>query len=750
MTITAGTAPSPPPLSVVPMATSVDAPLLPESASSLGFARMARYPEPGWQIPRAVRFTPERHEVTFLESESDTEEMALFVMPLDKPGSAPVALLRGSDLAAQPKAASLAQELRDERQRKRITGITEYVWAKKADVLVVPYEGEIFVRAVSAGDGKTDKAERITNTPDPEIDPQICADGSRIAYARGSEVYLYDRATKKETALTKGAKPGITRGQSDFNGQEEFDEPSGLAFSPDCKRLTYWEVDESAVGEVPVMGYRKGSPSLMQQRYPLAGQKNPRVKLMVVDLSSKRSTEVSFADPGERYLGRLRFSDDGKSLYLQSLSRKQDELSIVKVDLASGKGTTLFHDKPAGWAEMTDQRLVNEDRELVFISESGGHAHLRRVDTTSGKDLGFVTQGPYDVEELVGYDASSQTVFFTANKTFPIGKQLFSIPVAGGEPKLLSPETGTHDVAFSETARAFVDVHSASDRTPATVVRGLDGKVTATLPTKRDADFDGLALRVPETIQVKLPGGVDLYGKVLAPRAFDPSKRYPLVLMVYGGPGVSSVLDRWTPAPLWQHLADRGFFVMQVDNRGGAGRGPAFAAPIAKKLGEVELADQLTALDYALAHYPIDPKRTAIYGHSYGGFMAALAMLKAPGRFKAGVAGSPVTDFRTYDTGYTERYMGTPQDNAAGYDGTDLTKLAPKLEGDLFVIHALMDENVHFENTARLIDALVAAQKPFDLMVFPGERHGYRSPVAKEYAYRRVTAFLLEKLAPSH
>ena len=189
---------------------------------------------------------------------------------------------------------------------------------------------------------------------------------------------------------------------------------------------------------------------------------------------------------------------------------------------------------------------------------------------------------------------------------------------------------------------------------------------------------------------------------------------------------------------------------MQVDNRGSSGRGSAFAAPIANQLGTIELSDQLAALDQVLKSHPIDPKRVAIYGHSYGGFMAAAAMLKAPGRFKAAISGSPVTSFRLYDTGYTERYMGSPSEQALGYDGTDLTKLADKLEGDLFIIHALMDENVHFENTARLIDALVVAQKPFDLLVFPGERHGYRSPVAKEYAQRRVVAYLTRELEPAH
>ena len=219
--------------------------------------------------------------------------------------------------------------------------------------------------------------------------------------------------------------------------------------------------------------------------------------------------------------------------------------------------------------------------------------------------------------------------------------------------------------------------------------------------------------------------------------------------MVYGGPGVQTVLDRWSPRPLWQHLADRGFFVAQFDNRGSSGRGPGFAHPIAGQLGTVELTDQEAALRHVLAAEPsIDPARVGIYGHSYGGFLAGLAMLTRPGLFRAGAAGSPVTDWTLYDTGYTERYMGLPRENPTGYADSRLSVLAPRLEGRLLLLHGFMDENVHLEHTGRLVDALVAAGEPFDLLLFPSERHGYRSPTARTYANRRVVDFFLETLAP--
>ncbi|MEQ9325061.1 MAG: S9 family peptidase, partial [Polyangiaceae bacterium] len=229
-------------------------------------------------------------------------------------------------------------------------------------------------------------------------------------------------------------------------------------------------------------------------------------------------------------------------------------------------------------------------------------------------------------------------------------------------------------------------------------------------------------------------------------RDMKPGVAYPLIVMVYGGPGVQTVLDQYNPRLLWQHLADRGFVIWQVDNRGATGRGHDFEIPVDQKMGEVELVDQLRGLDHVTKYPFVDAKRVGIYGHSYGGYMTLIAMLRAPDRFKVGVSGSPVTDWRYYDTGYTERYMGTPQSNPEGYASTSLLDEADKLEGKLMIIHALMDENVHFEHTASMIDALVAADKDFDLLVFPGERHGYRSPNARRYAYRRVVDYFVEHL----
>jgi dipeptidyl-peptidase-4 len=341
-------------------------------------------------------------------------------------------------------------------------------------------------------------------------------------------------------------------------------------------------------------------------------------------------------------------------------------------------------------------------------------------------------------------------VLFWGTKDSPVDRHLYAAPLAvgdkAGEIAKLTVEPGVHLPAIDREGRGFVDVHSALNRMPKAVVRGESGAVIAEIPTSADPDIAKLNLRAPEIVSFKGPSGDMLYGSLLKPRVVEPGRKYPIVVMVYGGPGAQTVWNSWGPRLLWNHLADRNMVVFQLDNRGSGGRGQAFAAHLYGKAGEVELADQIAGLDYLKTLPFTDLGRVGIHGHSYGGTMTLLAMLKAPDRFHVGVAGAPVTDWRLYDTGYSERFMGLLDQNAKGYEGTDLTKHAKNLRGKLFLIHSLMDENVHFQNSAILIDALVAADKRFDLFVFPGERHGFRQPAARQYATRRTVEYLAEHL----
>lgn len=727
------------PKAATPAADTTRGTILGPEKSAITYERMVKMPEPGWNIPRMAMPSPDGKLVTYLASESGDMTMSLFAFDLATRTSK--VLLRASDLPGSSKPLSREEELRRERQRQRAMGIVAYQWAEKAPVMLLPTSGDVFVRKAEGA------ITRLTETKEPELDPQICASGERVAYVRSDDVWVVDVATRKETRLTTGGPPGTTRGQSDFLGQEELDEPHGFFWSPGCDKIAYLEVDEREVPEHPVLGYRGEKPDLMMQKYPAVGDKNPKVRAGIVDLETKKTTWLKWPAEAERYMVRFHWAPDGKSLYLQTLDRLQKRRALVRVDAKSGETKELFSETSATWLDPASFKPLDDAKRFLWTRDIGGHIHLELRDIATGAPIKQLTSGDWDVQLLGRVDEAGGRVFYIADdKAAPLDRQLYSVKLDGSETKRWTEEPGVHYAGVDRTAKIVTDIHSAKDRAPKVVIRELGGAVIGDLTLPMDAEFASFGVRSPEIVTVDGPGGVKLYGSLLPPRVIEPGKKYPVLVMVYGGPGVQTVLNMWSPSLMWQHLADRGFVVFQLDNRGTSGRGPAFEAPLYKNMGHVELEDQIAGLD-AIAKRPyVDTSRVGIFGHSYGGYMAALALLKAPDRFHVGVAGSLVTDFRLYDSAYTERYLGSPKEDAKAYEAADLTKLAGNLRGKLFLLHALMDENVHFQNTAELIDALIAANKRFDLLVFPGERHGYRAPAARLYATQRSLEYFVEHL----
>ncbi len=712
--------------------------ILPADKSPITIDRLAKMPEPGWNVPRRFAASPDGKLVTWLASESGDMTYSLFAY--DRSTKASRVLLRASELPVGSKPLSREEELRRERQRTRATGISTYEWAEKSPTMLIPGGGDIFVRLENG------TLKRLTETPDPEIDPRICQNGERVGFVRKDDLFAIDVATGKETKLTTGGPAGTTRGQSDFLAQEELDEPHGFFWSPQCDKMLYLEVDERGVAEHPVLGYRGQGPDLMMQKYPLPGEANPKVRAGIVDIKTAKTTWLTWPSDSERYMGRFQWAADGSAVYLQTSDRRQQRLALVRVDVKTGQTKELFVETSKSWLEFADYELLEKKPQLLWTHDAGGFTHLELRDAATGASIKQLTSGNWNVYGISRVDEANNRVFFVANKDGTLDRQLYSVSLDGGEIKRWTDEPGVHGAGIDRQAKLMIDTHSAADRAPKIIIRELGGPVLADLSPPVDPEIASLAIRTPEFFKVSVGQGVDLHGALLTPRVMEPGKKYPVVVMVYGGPHAQTVLNYWSPRLMWQHLADRGFVVMEVDNRGSGGRGPAFEAPLAGHVGDIELVDQIAALDEIAKRPYVDAKRVGIYGHSYGGFMAALALLKAPGKFHVGISASPVTDFRLYDSAYTERYLGLPKDNPAAYDATNLTKLAGNLQGKLLLVHALMDENVHFQNAAGLIDAFIAADKPFDLLVFPGERHGYRSPLARRYAYKHVVEYLVEHL----
>lgn len=686
-------------------------------------------------MPTQPSFAAGPQKLTYLASEAKNDVLSLF--EYDHSTGATKVLLRAEDLVGKAtEIVSKEEELRRERQRLRTKGITSYAFAKHGGRLIVPQGGDVYLREP---DGSV---KALTKTKEPELDPKICATGAKVTYVRGAELYVTDVATGKETALTKGAKPHVARGQSDYNAQEEFGEPSGYWISPDCKQVAFLEVDDSEVEEILVPGFRAGEPKHDPLRYPRAGKKNPKVSVFVASLAGGAPRRVALPDLEGHYLVSFSWEPTSAAFSFEAVSRDQRTLSFVRVDAKSLAHVTREIAKDARYVDARPMRRLEQSTGFVTVGLTNGRAHLELRDG-SGVVERVLTKGDWDVTQIAAIDEKAREIYFVATKDGPLERHLYAVPMGGGEVRKLTREPGTHaPLVDAETGR-WVDVHSARNRPPAIQLRGSKGEVLRDLTPARDPEIDALAIRPLEPFTCHTKDGTLLHANLLRPRNFDPTRLYPVVVMVYGGPGAQTVVDRYTPKLLWQHLADRGFFVFQVDNRGSAGRGFEFGAATYGKLGEIELADQLDALEALKTVDGVDPTRVGIYGVSYGGTMTLEAMLRAPGKYKAGVADAAVVDWSFYDSGYTERYLGP---KGPAYDSTELSRYASALQGRLLLMHGLMDENVHFANSGKLIDALVAAQKPFDMVVLPGERHGTKDPAAKEWASRKIAEFFADTL----
>ncbi|HET9091973.1 MAG TPA: prolyl oligopeptidase family serine peptidase, partial [Acidimicrobiales bacterium] len=449
----------------------------------------------------------------------------------------------------------------------------------------------------------------------------------------------------------------------------------------------------------------------------------------------------------DRYLARVHWLADGR-LLAELESRDQRRLELVAFDPAVGSGSVVHVEEQEPYLNLHDDFFELGGGEFLWSSERSGFRHLE-LRSQAGELVRVLTSGDWQVDALEGVDEAAGLAYFSATRDGPTERHLYSVPLAGGRIERLTGERGTHRVRFSPSGTHYVDTHSALDSPPVVrVVSATERRVVLGLPERHDPRLTGLGLVPPELVSFPAPDGTPLLGLLYrAPRpAATPP---PLVVQVYGGPAVQRVVDDWssTTAMRAQALARLGCNVLAVDNRGSARRGLAFESALWRHLGEVEVADQVAGVAWAVAEGLADPRRVGVFGWSYGGYMTLQLLARAPGVFRAGVAGAPVTDWDGYDTHYTERYMGTPAENPAGYAESSVFSHVSSKTGRLLLVHGLLDENVHFRHTARLLDRLIAARREYDLLLFPRERHLPRHLEDRAYMEERAISWLVGELS---
>jgi dipeptidyl-peptidase-4 len=588
-------------------------------------------------------------------------------------------------------------------------------------------------------------------------DPKISPDGRWVSFMRDHNLSVVATAGGEPRQLTKGGTENLLMGELDWVYPEELDLGTAYWWSPDSQRLAYLEMDESKVTKYPVTNLN--TLATETTNFPQAGEPNPIVRVGVVDVHGGETTWMDTGANTEIYLPRVDWVPDGKHVAIQRLNRAQTQLDLILADPATGETKTILTESDKYWINVTDDlHFFSDSQRFLWTSERTGHRHLYLYDV-SGKLLNTLTSGDWDVSGIGGFgpraakgmvaDEAHGWIYFQSNRENIPQSQLYRLSLKDKSITKITSGAGSHIDLIAPAANAYVDIFTTALTPPRMELFSADGKRVAVLNENKVPELAEYHLSPVEFFTVNADDGTKLYADMIKPPNFDPAKKYPVLISVYGGPHAQVVRDGWGGSNLLWHqmMAQRGFIIFSLDNRGSYGRGHVFETPLYHQFGKIELQDQLAGVRYLKSLPYVDGARIGIWGWSYGGYMTLTAMFHASDVFRAGVCVAPVSDWKLYDTIYTERYMGLPQENADGYKNSSPGNFAAGLKGKLMMVHGTGDDNVHFANTTLVLNQLIAAGKyPDELMIFPGRGHGIGDPPAHLKLFERITQFLEDEL----
>jgi dipeptidyl-peptidase-4 len=706
-----------------------------------------------------LKISPDGSRVTYLQGKpEDKDRLDLWEYDI-REGRARI--LVDSRVLAPAKEKLSDEELgRRERQRTAaLSGILEYSFAPSGRALLFPLGGNLYYCDLTKP--AKDAVVEINHSNSAASDATISPAGGYVAFVRDQNLHIYDLAKSRGKALTSDGAGPIKNGMAEFVAQEEMDRSTGYWWAPDDRHIAFARVDETPVNVTQRFEIAADNVATFAQRYPTTGGPNVVVRLGVTDVHTGVLTWIDLGNDTDIYLARVNWLPDGKTLAIQRESRDQKRLDLLFADIATGRSRIVLTETSKTWIDLNNElSFLTRSNEFIWASSRDGYQHLYLYGY-DGHMMRQLTAGAWNVDDfraraIKGIDEKNRLVYFTATEKSPTERQFYSASLDTPDPKKvdrISQGDGLHSITMSSDAALYVDNFTSSTQPPQVSLHAADGKLLAqVLENHLDAqhpDAPYLADNsVAEIGTLTAPDGQTLYYRLFKPLHFDPTKRYAAIVDVYGGPGVQRVLDNWTGSSFTQILTRAGYVVFQLDNRGTAFRGTAFQAPIRGKLGEVEVADQVQGARWLGSQGFVDPARIGVWGWSYGGYMTLMLMFKAPDVFRAGVAGAPVTDWGLYDTHYTERYLDRPQNNAAGYSASSVLPYANELTGKLLVMHGMADDNVLFLHSTKLFRKLQDLGKPFDVMVYPGAKHGLVRQHDGRHAYAAIKRFFDENLRP--
>ncbi|PSR34190.1 MAG: S9 family peptidase [Sulfobacillus benefaciens] len=702
-----------------------------KSSEHLTPEMVASLPLPGTTIPQKIRFSPDGKCVLYLLG--DTENLALSLWKYD------IAMDYHEKIAGPQSGSAwnLDEELRRERTRMIWEGITDYQVAecRGRQVILIPQGDKLFVLK---GANSPQELAGVLSAQNP----LLLTDG-RVVYVKQGELWRTDIDGSSPIQLTHGGAPEVTRGIAEYAAQEELGRTTGFWVSAQGTWLAFEEVDDRHVPEFPLVHWERDLAMVEPHRYPFVGEPNAKTRLGLVSMDGGPIRWLDFGEE-EQYIARVIWRND-RELAVMLLSRDNKRLRWVLYDVLKNVYAPLFEERSPLWVNVGDDTRFLDTGEILTSSEASGFRHLwiYDQDTPGGRQI---THGEYEVQRLLAVDEPHRLAYVAATKETPLEVHIYRVGLDDGQMTRLSNEPGVHHAVISPDFNLWVDQSGSLQYSPQTRLMTMTGDIEAILHGENRLTPENLGLKAPELVTVAADDGITLYGAVYP--AKTDVRPVPAIVNVYGGTHAQMVLNSWnlTIDLQAQLLSQKGYLVFKLDNRGSYHRGKQFEGYVYRRFATVEVQDQVTGVHWLVENRHVDPHRIGIYGWSYGGYMSLMALLKAPDIFRVAVAGAPVTDFRFYDTAYTERYMETPQNNPQGYHEASVLSYVDQLQGDLLIIHGLLDENVHFRNSVRLIQALNQVGKSADLVLLPESRHAVRGFHNVLTVIRRRTEYFLNHL----
>jgi dipeptidyl-peptidase-4 len=729
------------------------------------------------------QIAPDGSRVTFLRGKNDNRNR-LDLWAFDVATGKTAMLVDSADVLPGEETLSDEEKARRERQRTAaLSGIVDYQWSPDGKALLFPLGGELYLYDLNKS-GKS-AVRKLTTGQGFATDPKVSPKGGFVSFIRGRNLWVIDLKAGEEIQLTRDGSDTIGNGVAEFVADEEMNRHTGYWWAPDDSAIAFARIDESGV---PIQKRYEVYPDrtdVVEQRYPAAGDPNVRITLHVVrvepltlrvwskpndetppthrqrEYSRGRIRDIDLGANADIYLTRVDWRD-GDRLTFQRQSRDQRTLELIEADLSSGKQRVLIAETSKTWVPLHSNLRFLKDGRFLWSSERSGFEHLY-LASADGKKLTQLTRGDWPVDALLAVDEAKGLAYFGAGRTAG-GKadarvsHVHSVSFSGGKIRTLSTEPGMHSASFAKNASVYVDTRSNAGAPPQIALHRADGTIVASLidndPAKPEhpyAKYRAAHRPVEFGTLIAADGKTPLHYSVMKPADFDPAKKYPVVVYVYGGPAAQTVTDSWPSRDdhfFNQYLAQQGYVVFSLDNRGTPRRGEAFGGALYGKQGTVEVDDQRKGVAWLRAQPWVDGARIGVYGWSNGGYMTLMLLGKAADDYACGVAGAPVTDWALYDTHYTERYMHLPKDNPDGYrEASVFSHLDGIRPNALLLIHGMADDNVLFSNSTKLMSELQKRAIPFELMTYPGAKHGLRGKDAL-HRYRLTERYFSRCLKP--